>query len=359
MAVVAEEYYGHDEAGIRTAALCTESAVDAGAVPNASRRIKLIRERKVNSSAWRNIRLAFLPEGYPNSVTPDYLPFQTWDTLQGLSTYIRSMLSTQALLTGIGVGQNTASVLGATFQWFLRDFTGMLGGILFTLFKGSNLDSNAKQWRLTADFMNDIGMVLDLLSPMFPSVFVFMLCMGSLSRSITGVASGATRAALTQHFALRQNAADVSAKEGSQETLATMVGMLVGMLVARITSGHVLAIWGCFLILTAFHMYANYRAVSCLCLTSLNRERVSILLKAFVSSDKVLTPRQVAQREQILPLPFISFWNKWSVKTGGRYDRLIKFGVRLSSVDFGPREVHAGSWKCVHLCRSPQARDIG
>jgi hypothetical protein len=55
-------------------------------------------------------------QGYPNSVTPDYLPFQMWDTLQGLSTYIRSMLSTQALLGGIGVGETTATVVGATFQ---------------------------------------------------------------------------------------------------------------------------------------------------------------------------------------------------------------------------------------------------
>lgn len=33
---------------------------------------------------------------------------------------------------------------------------------------------------------------------------------------LAGVAGGATRAALTQHFALRGNAADVSAKEQSQ-----------------------------------------------------------------------------------------------------------------------------------------------
>ena len=33
---------------------------------------------------------------------------------------------------------------------------------------------------------------------------------------IAGVAGGATRAALTQHFALVGNAADISAKEGSQ-----------------------------------------------------------------------------------------------------------------------------------------------
>ncbi|KAM3230155.1 hypothetical protein ACQJBY_060760 [Aegilops geniculata] len=80
-----------------------------------------------------------------------------WDTLQGLSTYIRAMLSTQALLGAIGVGEKSATVIGATFQWFLRDLTGMLGGILFAFYQGSNLDSNAKMWRLVADFMNDLG----------------------------------------------------------------------------------------------------------------------------------------------------------------------------------------------------------
>ncbi|XP_022727024.1 protein root UVB sensitive 3-like isoform X2 [Durio zibethinus] len=47
------------------------------------------------------------------------------------------------------------------------------------------------------------GMLMDLLSPLFPSAFIFIVCLGSLSRSFTGVASGATRAALTQHFALQ------------------------------------------------------------------------------------------------------------------------------------------------------------
>ncbi|XP_057433172.1 protein root UVB sensitive 3-like isoform X3 [Lotus japonicus] len=52
--------------------------------------------------------------------------------------YIRTMLSTQALLSAIGVGEKSATVIGATFQ-------------------GSNLDSNAKMWRLVADLMNDLG----------------------------------------------------------------------------------------------------------------------------------------------------------------------------------------------------------
>lgn len=79
---------------------------------------------------------------------------------------------------------------------------------------------------------------MDLVSPLFPGAFVTILCIGSMARSVSkltsasrisyfarcsllklesvvnaaGVASGATRAALTQHFALRKNAADVSAK---------------------------------------------------------------------------------------------------------------------------------------------------
>lgn len=272
---------------------------------------------------------AFVPEGFPSSVTPDYVRFQTWDLLQGLSTYIRTMLSTQALLSAIGVGEKSATVIGATFQWFLRDLTGMLGGVMFTFYQGSNLDSDAKMWRLVADLMNDLGMLMDLLSPLFPSAFVFIVCLGSLSRSFTGVASGATRAALTQHFALQNNAADISAKEGSQETVATMMGMALGMLLAHITMGHSTIIWFSFLSLTMFHMYANYKAVRCLNLTTLNCERSSILLLHFMETGRVLSPKEVSLLEHVLPL-WISSWSSKHTKL--LYAR-VRLGARVSSLD--------------------------
>ncbi|KAE8023142.1 hypothetical protein FH972_008882 [Carpinus fangiana] len=276
---------------------------------------------------WRRLLQAFVPEGFPSSVTPDYVPFQVWDLLQGLSTYIRTMLSTQALLSAIGVGEKSATVIGATFQWFLRDLTGMLGGILFTFYQGSNLDSNAKMWRLVADLMNDLGMLMDLVSPLFPSAFVLVVCLGSLSRSFTGVASGATRAALTQHFALQSNAADISAKEGSQETVATMIGMALGMVLARFTMGHALAIWFSFLSLTLFHMYANYKAVRCLALTSLNAERSSILLEHFMKNGQVLSPEKVSRMEHVLPM----WTTSWSSKSAKQMHMQVHFGVRVSS----------------------------
>lgn len=60
------------------------------------------------------------------------------------------------------------------------------------------------------------GLALELASPLLPRAFLLMACLGSVARAVTGVAGGATRMALTQHFALQRNAADIAAKEGSQ-----------------------------------------------------------------------------------------------------------------------------------------------
>lgn len=59
------------------------------------------------SSAGITQRLvaAFLPTGYPASVTPDYLTFNVWDSTQAICSYVRGMLTSQAILVGIGVGR--------------------------------------------------------------------------------------------------------------------------------------------------------------------------------------------------------------------------------------------------------------
>ena len=73
----------------------------------------------------------FLPVNYPHSVTPDYLSFQLYDTVQASSSYLRGLLCTQAILAGIGVGSTTATPASATLNWITRDGVGMLGGMLF------------------------------------------------------------------------------------------------------------------------------------------------------------------------------------------------------------------------------------
>ena len=60
-----------------------------------------------------------------------------WDSVQGLCSYIRGMLSSQAILRGIGVGNTSATAGSAVFHFFMRDFSGMLGGVLFAMLQAS------------------------------------------------------------------------------------------------------------------------------------------------------------------------------------------------------------------------------
>jgi hypothetical protein len=78
----------------------------------------------------------FLPSGYPDSVSEDYLDYQKWDTVQAFCSTITGTLSTHAILTGLGVGTETASAMSATVTWVLKEGTGHFGRICFAYWKG-------------------------------------------------------------------------------------------------------------------------------------------------------------------------------------------------------------------------------
>ena len=89
-------------------------------------------------------RQVFLPEGYPHSVSADYLQYQVWDTLQAFASSVSGSLATAAVLGGLGVGDSAASPLAATITWILKDGAGMVGRIVFAAYTGSGLDHDCK-----------------------------------------------------------------------------------------------------------------------------------------------------------------------------------------------------------------------
>ena len=94
-------------------------------------------------------RQVLLPEGYPESVSPDYLQYQLWDTAQAAASSVSGSLATAAVLQGVGVGDSTATPLAATITWILKDGAGMIGRILFAGWSGSSLDYDCKERQIT------------------------------------------------------------------------------------------------------------------------------------------------------------------------------------------------------------------
>lgn len=190
-----------------------------------------------HSGLRRAAARVLLPQGYPESVSPDYLQYQCWDALQALCSTLTGALATRAVLQAVGVGDSAATVTGATLTWVLRDGVGMVTRIAFAWLQGSRLDCEAKQWRLAADVLNDAALVLELLAPAWPRAGPALLTLAAAAKCIVGVAGGATRAALAVHQARRDNMADVAAKDSSQETLVNGAGLLLALLLLPLLEG--------------------------------------------------------------------------------------------------------------------------
>ncbi|VVC43115.1 Hypothetical protein CINCED_3A012582 [Cinara cedri] len=171
----------------------------------------------------------------------------------------------------------------------------MIGRITFAWWKGSELDTQCKKWRLRADALNDLAIFIELLLSFswIRQYSLIVFSFSSCAKSIVGVAGGATRAALTQHQAIRENMADVSAKDGSQETCINLIAYLIGLIILPIIENHLFFIWAIYIVVTFLHLFANYKAVKSLNINVFNSARFDLTLKYYLSND---TQNQIVQK---------------------------------------------------------------
>lgn len=294
----------------------------------------------VAQALLRGLLAVFLPRGFPESVSADYLRYQLWDSVQAFASSLSGSLATHAVLLGLGVGDAQASASAATATWLVKDSTGMLGRIVFAWWKGSKLDCNAKQWRLFADILNDVAMLLEILAPLYPACFTVIVCVSNLAKCLVSVAGGATRAALTMHQARRNNMADVSAKDGSQETLVNLAGLLVSLLMLPLVSENPSFSLGCFCLLTALHIYANYRAVRALVMETLNEGRLRMVLTHFLQWGEVLDPTSANQMEPL----WTGFLPSLSLSLGVPLHRVVSSAFELQQLVRGHQEPYLLRW---------------
>ncbi|KAK0382978.1 hypothetical protein NLU13_8894 [Sarocladium strictum] len=250
---------------------------------------------------WRKTFFdAFLPVGYPHSVSNDYISYQVYDSLQAFFSTIVSLLANRALLEGLGVGDADSSATFAMLLTIMKDAMSRIATIIFAQQFGLRIEPEAKCFRFLADLFNDTAFFLELYSPMLGPWGKFTaLGIGEALRALCGVAAGASKAALSVHFAKHDNLAELNAKEASQETAVGLVGLLVGTLVVRYVQDR-FTVLHLMTVLVLMHLWMNFRGVCSVCMDTLNRQRATKLFEEYLRSGKVLSPHQVAARENIL-----------------------------------------------------------
>jgi hypothetical protein len=290
------------------------------------------------------LRSTFLPIGYPATVPDQYLSYVIWSSLQDLCTSVRSVIATQRVLQGIGVGTNTATTLSAIQNFILRDAAGMVATLSFTSFTSGIFSKDVKRWRIFADCMVDIGITLEVLAVQLPkSYFVPMLCIANMCKALCGVAAGATSGSIALYWSSKANSnnnninnvdrsngkssgstdiSDINAKFGAQNTVVGSFGLIFSAIFARsVATAPLSLVWAIYSMLTAFHIFANMQCMRIIAFPYFNTLRFNHVVTTFFNqwytststststsnlddqSIQLPTPTQVAKIE---PLFFIN-----------------------------------------------------
>ena len=157
--------------------------------------------------------------GYPYSVSDDYLMYQAYDSAQAFCSTITSLLANRSILKGLGVGDASTSATSAVLLTVLKDGISRIATIGFAWRFGLSIEQDAKYYRFIADAFNDSAFFLDLAVPFLSTGYKIIFLVGAEAlRALCGVAGGASKAAISQHFARAGNLAELNTKEASQET---------------------------------------------------------------------------------------------------------------------------------------------
>jgi hypothetical protein len=278
---------------------------------------KLIRiqiQNRIDSRArdqFVDFKSIFLPEQFPQSVGSNFSQYCCWLMLQNSVGSAAYVLSTHALLTSLGIGGGAVTTaamlpLATTMNWVLKDGLGSLGMIAFAARGGAaaRFDGDAKVTKWRADVLFNVGVALELLTPLAPALFLPLASLANVAKGVGGLAAGASKAALHRALALRDNLGDVTAKLYSQGIAAYLVGMAGGIALA-----HAVAVVGApagalaaFGALTAVHLAASHRALRCVELRSLNVQRLHLLALHYRATGRIAAPADVARDERIVAL---------------------------------------------------------
>ncbi|KIJ63068.1 hypothetical protein HYDPIDRAFT_113608 [Hydnomerulius pinastri MD-312] len=268
----------------------------------------------------------FLPAGYPASVSPDYLQYQTYNALQAFCSSVSGLLASRGALEGVGVGNASASATQALLLTVLKDVFSRVTTIIAAYYCGTSLYPETKTFRFLADVVNDASIVLDTLIPYIGAINlsetipfvptgatlqIVALCMSGALRSLCGLVAGGSKAALTNHFASpltgKGDVGELNAKDASRETVIGLSGMLLGTLLIPYINTRA-STYIMLFVLVGGHLLFNYLAVRSVVLRTLNRQRTSILWTDYrkspeVSKRRALSPSEVASRELIFETP--------------------------------------------------------
>ncbi|CAL1385170.1 unnamed protein product [Linum trigynum] len=244
------------------------------------------------------IRSYVVPEGFPDSVTPSYVPYMTFRALKHFFGGAMGVFTTKTLLNAVGIAHKQAIPGAVAINWILKDGAGRVGKMLFAR-QGKKFDYDLKQLRFTGDLLMELGAGVELATAAFPHLFLPMACAANVAKNVAAVTSTSTRTPIYKAFAKGENIGDVTAKGECVSNIADLLGTGLSIMLTRRNPSLVIT----FSLLSCGYLLSSYQEVRSVVLHTLNRARFSVAVDSFLKTGRVPSLREGNAREKIFSPP--------------------------------------------------------
>ncbi|XP_050210535.1 protein root UVB sensitive 6 [Mercurialis annua] len=246
------------------------------------------------------VRSYVVPEGFPDSVIPSYVPYMTWRALKHFFGGAMGVFTTKTLLSSVGVSKNTAIPGAVAINWILKDGAGRVGKMLFAR-QGKKFDCDLKQLRFAGDLLMELGAGVELATATVPHLFLPLACAANVAKNVAAVTSTSTRTPIYKAFAKGENIGDVTAKGECVGNLADLLGTGLSIMISKRNPSLVTT----FALLSCGYVFSSYQEVKSVVLHTLNRARFSVAVESFLKTGRVPSLQEGNSRENIFTLPWL------------------------------------------------------
>lgn len=245
------------------------------------------------------IRSYVVPEGFPDSVTPSYVPYMTWRALKHFFGGAMGVFTTQTLLNSVGVSKHRTTPGAVAINWILKDGAGRVGKMLYAR-QGKKFDYDLKQLRFAGDLLMELGAGVELVTAVVPQFFLPLACAANVAKNVGAVTSTSTRTPIYKAFAKGENIGDVTAKGECVGNVADLLGTGLSILISKRNPSLVKT----FALLSFGYVFSSYQEVKSVVLHTLNRARFTVAVESFLRTGRVPTLQDGNSRENIFSFPW-------------------------------------------------------
>ncbi|KAH6772630.1 root UVB sensitive protein of unknown function [Perilla frutescens var. hirtella] len=245
------------------------------------------------------IRSYVVPEGFPDSVTPSYVPYMSWRALKHFFGGAMGVFTTQTLLSSLGVSRNRAAPGAVAINWILKDGAGRVGKMLFAR-QGKKFDYDLKQLRFAGDLLMELGAGVELATAAVPHLFLPLACAANVAKNVAAVTSTSTRTPIYKAFAKGENIGDVTAKGECVGNIADLLGTGLSIMISKRNP----SLFTTFGLLSCGYVLSSYQEVKSVVLHTLNRARFTVAAESFLKTGRVPSLQEGNLMENIFIPPW-------------------------------------------------------